>query len=187
MHLLGGLRQYRLQEGKEETPSQVTVDSQSIKAAAFVREGKGIDGNKKVNGGKRHLLTDTLGLVWSVVVHAANEHDGAMAEKVVGPMQGYLHRVKKILADHAYEKIFTDWVTENMLGVEVEISAVPPSAIGFVPVKWRWIGERTFGCLNFFRRLDKDHEKTVESSETWILWANCQMVLNKLTYSTQLK
>jgi putative transposase len=70
-----------------------------------------------------------------------------------------------------------------MLGVEVEISSAPPSPQGFVPVRWRWIGERSFGCMNFFRRLDKDHEKTTQSSEAWALWHNCQMILNRLDYT----
>jgi putative transposase len=175
---------YRVQMGKEPTPSLVIVDSQSVKTAAFISEEKGIDGNKKINGRKRHILTDTLGLIWSVVVHAANKHDGVMGEKVVAPLQGYLNRMQLILADRAYKKVFMDWVHQNMLGVEVEISSAPASSQGFVPVRWRWIGERSFGCMNFFRRLDKDHEKTTQSSEAWVLWHNCQLILNRLNYST---
>jgi putative transposase len=83
-----------------------------------------------------------------------------MAQRVVAPLVGYMHRMEKILADAAYEKEFMKWVEDNLLGVELEISSKPPSAEGFVPVKWRWVGERTFGTFNFFRRLDKDHEKT---------------------------
>lgn len=55
-------------EGRKPTPSAVSIDSQSIKKAPFVGEDTGIDGNKKINGRKRHLLTDTLGLVWAAVV-----------------------------------------------------------------------------------------------------------------------
>jgi transposase len=65
------------------------------------------------------------------------------------------------------------------LGIEAEVSSRPPTERGFVPVKWRWVSERTFGCFNFFRRLSKDYEKTVESAEAWILWANCQMIISK--------
>ena len=73
-----------------------------------------------------------------------------------------------------------DWVYENLLGVEVELSSKPPSAKGFVPVKWRWVTEQTFGRFKDFRRLDKDHEKTTESSEAWVLWQNCQTILYRL-------
>lgn len=119
------------------------------------------------------VVTGTLGLVWGVVVHAANQAHGATAERVVAPLRGYLHRMKKILADAAYEKVFVDWVRENLLGLELEITAKPPDSKGFVPVKWRWVSERAFGLFNFFRRLDKDHEKTTHSAEAWVLWHNC--------------
>ncbi len=152
-------RMERQRLGKEDSPSLLSIDSQSVKVAPFVSQDKGIDGNKKVNGRKRHVICDTLGLVWAVVVQAANQADGAVAERVVAPLRGYLHRMEKILADAAYEKVFRGWVTEKLLGVELEISSKPPGTEGFVPVKWRWVSERTFGTFNFFRRLDKDHEK----------------------------
>lgn len=171
----------RKRVGKEATPSMVIVDTQSSKVAPFISQDTGVDGNKKINGRKGQVITDTLGLVWSVVVHAANLTDGVMAEKVVEPLLGYLQRMQKILADQAYKQVFTDWVYENMLGVELEISSPPPTVQGFVPIKWPWIGERTFGTFNFFRRLDKDHEKTTDSSEAWILWQNCQLILNRFT------
>jgi len=170
----------RIRQGKKSTPSMLSIDSQSIKAGPFISQDRGIDGNKRINGRKRHIVTDTLGLVWHVVVHAANLADGRMANQVVDPLVGYLHRMKKILADAAYEKVFRDWVCENLFGVELELSSKPPSTKGFVPVKWRWVTEQTFGRFNFYRRLDKDHEKTVQSSEAWVLWHNCQTILYRL-------
>lgn len=170
----------RKRQGKEETPSLLSIDSQSIKSGPFTSESKGVDGNKKINGRKRHVITDTLGLVWGVVVGAANQADGVVASKVVEPLLGYLERMEKILADHAYKTKFMSWVQENLLGLEVEISSAPPSTKGFVPLKWRWVTERTFGIFNFFRRLDKDYEKTTESQESWILWQNCQRILNRI-------
>ena len=173
-------RAERKRQGKEASPSMLLIDTQSVKCGPFVSENKGIDGNKKVNGRKRHVITDTLGLVWGVVVHAANVADGATASEVIEPLIGYLHRLKKILADAAYEKIFRDWVEQNLIGVELELSSKPPSSIGFVPVKWRWKVEQTFGRFNFFRRLDKDYERTVQSAEAWILWQNCRTIILRM-------
>ena len=170
----------RQRQQKEDTPSLLSIDSQSVKVAPFIQQDTGVDGNKKINGRKRHVITDTLGLIWAVVVHAANLADGTMAQRVVDPLLGYLERMKKILADEAYEKVFRDWVTNNLLGVELEITANPPHTEGFVPIQWRWISERGFGMFNFFRRLDKDHEKTTASAEAWILWHNCQVILKRL-------
>ena len=87
--------------------------------------------------------------------------------------------MKKILADEAYKKVFGEWVSTNLLGVELEITSKPPTAVGFVPVKWRWVTERSFGSFNFFRRLDKHQEKTPKSAEAWVLWQNCQVILNR--------
>lgn len=125
----------RVRQGKEPTPSMLNIDSQFAKAAPFVSQNKGVDGNKRVNGLKRHIITDTLGLVWFVVVHAANLADGSMGEQVVNPLVEYLHRLKKILADAAYKKKFRDWVYEQLLGVDLELSSKPPSTKGFVPTQ----------------------------------------------------
>ena len=95
----------------------LSIDSQSIKAGPFVSENKGIDGNKKINGRKRHIVTDTLGLVWNVVVHSANQYDGQTANQVIEPLKGYVYRLRTILADAAYEEVFRDWVETNLLGV----------------------------------------------------------------------
>jgi putative transposase len=171
----------RQRQKKEDTPSLLSIDSQSVKVAAFIQQDTGVDGNKKINGRKRHIITDSLGLVWGVVVHAANKADGVMAERVVEPLLGYLDGMKKLLADEAYDKVFKEWVSTNLLGVELEITSKPPTATSFVPVKWRWVTERSFGSFNFFRRLDKDHEKTPNSAEAWVLWQNCQLILNRKT------
>lgn len=175
-------RLLRRQKSKEPSPSAVSIDSQSVKKAPFVNDQTGIDGNKKVNGRKRHILTDTLGLVWMAVVHAAHLHDGVMAQKVVEPVLGYLHRLKKVYADNAYKVDLGNWLDDLFSGIELEISSKPPSSKGFIPVKIRWVTEQTFGIFNFQRRLDKEHEKTTNSAEAWIYWANCQRILNRIDY-----
>ena len=170
----------RKRQGKNPTPSLLCIDSQSVKSVPFVKQDRGMEGNKFVNGRKRHIIVDTLGLVWGVVVHAADIHDGAQAHVLVEHCLGYLGRMKKILVDDAYKKVFFDWVNNNIIGLEVEFASKPPTEKGFVPIKWRWVNERTFAWLNFFRRHSKDYEKTVNSAEAWILWANCQIILNRI-------
>ena len=170
----------RKRQGKQETPSLLCIDSQSVKLAPFMNQERGTDGNKKVNGRKRHMIVDTLGLCWGVVVHAADTADGQKAHLLVEHCLGYLDRMRKILVDQAYRKTFKDWVESSIAGLEVEIASRPPSSQGFVPVKWRWVSERSFGWLNFFRRHSKDFERTPESAEAWILWANCQIILNRI-------
>ncbi len=128
----------RKRQGKKDSPSMLSIDSQSVKVGAYIHEQKGLDGNKKVNGRKRHIVTDTLGLLWNRVVHPANEHDGTTGQRVIQPTVGYVHRLEKILADAAYQKSFKEWVGDNLLGLSLELSSKPPSVKGFIPVKWRW-------------------------------------------------
>lgn len=112
-------------------------------------------------------------------MHAAHRHDGMMAEQVVSPVLGYLHRLKKIFADRAYQVDLGNWLEQMYTRIALEISARSPSAAGFVPVKIRWVTEHTFGVFTFQRRFDKDHEKTFNRAEAWTCWANCQRVLNR--------
>lgn len=154
----------RLQAGRDPNPSLVCVDSQSIKAAPMINQERGIDNHKRVNGRKRQTLVDTMGLVWGILVHAANGSDSVFGAVLMIELKGVLKRVKKVLVDQGYQKEFRR-ATEEHFGIKPEISSKPPSAKGFVPVKWRWVSERTFGWFNFFRRLSKDYERTVENAE----------------------
>lgn len=63
--------------------SLLSFESQSIKPVAFVNQDKGIDGNKFINGRKCNVIVDTLGLIWGVLVHAADIHDGQKAQILV--------------------------------------------------------------------------------------------------------
>jgi putative transposase len=92
--------------------------SQSVKLFAFISEDKVIDGSKLVNGLKRDLIVDTLGLIWGVVVHAADIHYGTNAHLLVEYCLGYSDRMQKILVDDAYKKVFYDWVYDNIVGLD---------------------------------------------------------------------
>ena len=95
---------------KELTPSLVCVDSQSVKSVPFVKNDKGIDANKRVNGRKRQVLVDTLGLVWGVIVHPANEHDSVAGGAVLRQLQNVFHDLEQILIDKAYQGSFCQTV-----------------------------------------------------------------------------
>jgi len=68
--------------GRNPQPSAGIIDSQSVKIVANLGFS-GFDGAKKVNGRKRHIVTDTLGLLLSVVVHEASLSDRASAGRVL--------------------------------------------------------------------------------------------------------
>jgi transposase len=169
----------RVRQKREETPSLLAIDSQSVKIMQFIEEETGIDGNKRINGRKRSMAVDRLGLPWSLAVTAANTSDNEAGRLVVDCLKGKVPRLKVITADHGYKVSFVEYVKDR--GWQVEIAQKPESGQGFVPEKNRWMVERSFGWLNFRRRLFRDVEKTVESSEAMVRIAFISILINRLT------
>jgi len=115
--------------GREPTPSAAIIDSQSVKTTE--RGGPhGYDGGKKVNGRKRHILVDTLGLLLKVVVHPANLQDREGARLVLRGLHPHFPRLRHLWADQAYTGPILDWITEQ-LGWSVEVVERSPRR-GFV-------------------------------------------------------
>lgn len=59
-------------------------------------------------------------------------------------------------------------------------NAADESLVGFAPLKWRWIVERTFAWFTRFRRLAKDVEFLTETSETMLEIAMCHILMRRL-------
>jgi putative transposase len=157
----------RIRQGREASPSLLTIDSQSIKTVQFVSEHIGIDGGKRVNGRKRSILVDKLGLPFALKVSSANLSDSQAGRLLVEQVKGKVPRLEKIAADGGYKEKFVAYAKDSF-GWEVEIAQKPESASGFIPEKNRWQLERSFSWLNFRRRLFKEIEKTVESAEAML-------------------
>ena len=95
----------RLKAGKQASPSLALIDSQSIKTTRIGGERRGIDGGKMIKGRKRHIITDTLGLLLAVVVHPANVHDSKGASDVITLLRGRFSRLIKIIVDGGYRGV----------------------------------------------------------------------------------
>lgn len=169
----------RERQGKQASPSILAIDSQSVKTVQFVDKDTGIDGGKKINGRKRTILVDKLGLPLVIKVTAANIADNEAGIQAVKLLQGKAPRLEKIAADQGYKDSFINYVTQHH-GWDVEIAQKPESQKGFIPEKNRWQVERSFSWLNFRRRLFKEIEKTVESAEAMIQIAFISFIINKL-------
>ncbi|WP_198175082.1 transposase [Spirosoma arboris] len=87
-------------------------------------------------------------------------------------------RLEVIAADAGYKLNFIEHVEAN--GWRVEIAQKPEGSRGFVPEKNRWPVERSFGWFNFRRRLFRDVEKSVESSEAMLQLAFISIIINRL-------
>ena len=169
----------RKRQGKLDTPSLVAIDSQSVKKIQFTHEETGIDGGKNVNGRKRTIIVDSLGLPWSIKVTAANISDNQAGILAVDLLAGKVPRLKKITADSGYKVAFKEYVETNYAW-KVEVMQKPESTIGFIPQKGRWQVERSFGWLNFRRRLFRDVGKTILSSEAMIQIAFISLIINRI-------
>jgi putative transposase len=179
--------QVRHNQQRKKSPSMGIIDSQSVKTT---EQGgpRGIDAHKKVNGRKRHLVVDTLGMVMAAVVHSAGIQDRDGAKLVLQQLVGRFPRLKKILADAIYNGGIADWAKE-IGGWILELVLRPEreeqegqqkQGRKFKVLKWRWIVERTFAWLGRYRRLSKDYERTEESSVSWIYIAMTHLMLRRL-------
>jgi putative transposase len=141
----------------------------------------GYDAHKNVKGRKRHLLVDTLGLALSIYVSSAAVQDRAGAQCLLAGLKPFVPRLKKIWADGAYtgEKL-ARWCKEQG-GWELEIvERSSADTQGFAVLPRRWLVERTFGWLMRNRRLSKDYERKVQSSETFMKVSMIRLMLKRL-------
>jgi putative transposase len=143
------------------------------------RGARGYDAGKKINGRKRHIVVDTLGLVLAVVVHAANIQDRDGAKLVLALLKGRFSRLKLIWADGGYAGQLIEW-TRQLGRWVLEIVKRSDDMTGFVVLPKRWIVERTFSWFGRYRRLSKDYETLTESSEAVIYLAMTHLMLRRL-------
>jgi len=132
-----------------------------------------------VNGRKRHLVVDTIGLLLAVVVHAADVQDRDGAKLVLAKLRGRFPRPRLIWADGGYGGQLIAWARE-VGGWLLEIVKRPAEQRGFQVLPRRWVVERTFAWLGRCRRLSKDYEALPESSEAWIQIAMIHLMLRRL-------
>ena len=132
-----------------------------------------MDGNKRVRGIKRHVLTCSLGFVLASLVTAANMHDtqpvGALLERAAE--DGWA--VERVKVDGIYTgPRMAQAATEH--GVDVQVTSRDTDARGFQPLPLRWRIEATFGTLaNRYHRLTRNLEQSLEAAEDAISIANC--------------
>jgi len=157
-----------------------SVDSQSVDTTSGGEE-RGRDNAKNVNGRKRHIVIDSMGLLLAVLVTAANVDDGQAAQDLFPRLEGQpTSKIRRMFADNKYHNFnLYEWVEENA-DWKLSIVRRPEGQKGWVTLPIRWTVERTFAWFGNYRRLSKDRERTVKSSEAFVRLSMIHLMLNRL-------
>ena len=173
-------RKVRAMEKPYHPRTTASVDSQSVDTTSG-GERRGRDNAKNVDGRKRHIVVDSMGLLLAVLVTAASVDDAAAAPELFARLAGQpMGKVRRMYADTKYHNFaLYVWVEANA-GWDLEVIRRPEGKWGWVRLPIRWTVERTLAWLARCRRLSKDREKTVLSSETFLKLAMIQLMLHRL-------
>jgi transposase len=180
--LVDGLRaRIRIARGRAPLPTAGSIDSQSVKAADTVGAGtRGYDGGKKINGRKRHIAVDTLGLLLAVTVTAASVQDRDGASPLLTLLRERFSTIRLVWADGGYAGRLIIWA-QSALHLAVTVVKRSDDTTGFVVLPRRWVVERTFGWLLRHRRLVRDYERLPEHHQAMVLWATVSIMTRQLT------
>ncbi len=168
----------RLRRGESPQPTIGAIDSESSRSA-LPRSQKGIDGNKKVKGVKRNIITDKDGDILEASTTPANIHDSKSAYAILAMLVVAFPWIKRIYADRGYRGNLIEKARHDF---EIDVEITHSNYSGqFVPAKKRWVVERTFAWLENFRRLCRNYEETTESANEMLMIAAVVITLRKLT------
>lgn len=171
----------RRREGRAEEPTAGVIDAQSVDGADTAGIGtRGYDGGKKRDGRKRHILTDTGGLLLEVTVTPANVHDSQAAPEVLHRFMDEPGRLLELVwADTSYQgEALAEAFAAH--GVKVEVVRRRDGQTGFTVLARRWVVERTLGWLSRARRLNRDHERRPDHHEQMVWWAGLITLTRRL-------
>src|SRR5215213_3520093 len=142
----------------------------------------GYDAGKKVLGRKRHILTDTLGLLLAVNVHCANVQDRDGAEALLREARRSFPFLERIIADAGYQgRKMDDAIARTGTWVLQIVRRCDQNR--FVVLPKRWIVERTLAWISRCRRLARDYERHARKAAAFVRLAMVRLMLRRLAAS----
>lgn len=126
------------------------------------------------------MLVDTLGLLMAVVVTAGDVQDEQGALRLIAKSEEFQKNAKVLWADSAYNRESIRKTLNKKTNAELELKQRPEGARGFVVIPKRWIVERSNAWVSGHRRTQRDHERTVKSSESWVYISQIKTLLNRI-------
>ena len=172
--------QVRVRAGRTPTPTAAVVDSQSVRAADTVpRASRGWDAGKKVNGRKRHLAVDTMGLLLVVMVTAASVQDRDGARPLLWRLRASHRGIRLVWADGGYAGKLVAWAAA-VLHLGVEIVRKRPGQSTFEVLPRRWVVERTLAWISKHRRCVRDYERLPAHHQAMVTWAMVAVMTRRL-------
>lgn len=173
------VRRARRALGRKPTPTAAIIDSQS---APTTESGgpRGFDAGKRVYGRKRHIVTDTNGLLLAVRVHEANVQDVHGAVPLLERLRIKFPKLRHVFADRIYRGNQLVGALAHCGPWTIEIVERPAGVKGFQLLPRRWVVERTFAWLGRCRRLAKDFEASIASATAWLLVAHLRLLTRRL-------
>ena len=168
--------------GTKAAPRLWFTDRQRCPQRGASLDPSGYDAGKKVTGRKRHILTDTLGLLLAVTVHSASVQDRDGAEALLQEARRTFPFIERVIGDAGYQgrKMEAALARTGTWSLQIVRRC---DQHRFVVLPKGWIVERTLAWISRNRRLARDYERHARKAAAFVRLAMIRLMLRRLAPS----